>query len=74
MKYIKVIDTAFYEELDNDLTFIVIVSEDEYESLKRDLEEILNNQENYDYVYGVMLNVIGEHGAKILEPDLTLEW
>ena len=74
MKYIKVIDTAFYEELDNDLTFIVIVSEDEYESLKKDLEEILNNQENYDYVYGVMLNVIREHGAKILEPDLTLEW
>ena len=74
MKYIKIIDTAYYEKLDNDLTMIVIVSEEKYESLKRDLEEILNNQENYDYVYAEMLNKIKEHGATILQPDAVLEW
>lgn len=76
MKYIKVIDTAFYEYHDTDNTFIVAVTEDEYELLKSELYQILDNQEDYEDrgVYEAMMVAIREHGASIVEPDFTLEW
>ena len=43
MKYIEVIDTMYEEKGDSNNSFIVAVSEDEYELLKSDLKYILDN-------------------------------
>ncbi|MBO7691980.1 MAG: hypothetical protein J6T10_05010 [Methanobrevibacter sp.] len=74
MKYIEVIDTAYYEKNDCNNSFIVAVSEDEYESLKSDLERILSNQEDYENVWDAMMECIEEHGAERICPDFSLEW
>lgn len=74
MKYIEVIDTAYFEKNDSNNSFIVAVSEDEYELLKSDLDHILSNQEGYDNVWDEMMNCIEEHGAERICPDFSLEW
>lgn len=74
MKYIEVIDTAFFEKNDINNSFIVAVSEDEYELLKSDLDHILSNQEDYDSVWDAMMDCIEEHGAERIIPDFSLEW
>lgn len=74
MKYIEVIDTAFVEKNDTDLSFVIAVSEDEYELLKSDLDHILSNQEEYDSVWDAMMDCIEEHGAERICPDFSLEW
>lgn len=74
MKYIEVIDTAFVEKNDTDLSFVIAVSEDEYELLKSDLDHILSNQEEYDSVWEAMMDCIEEHGAERICPDFSLEW
>ncbi|MBO7212601.1 MAG: hypothetical protein J6V44_16585 [Methanobrevibacter sp.] len=68
------IDTAYYEKNDCNNSFIVAVSEDEYESLKSDLERILSNQEDYENVWDAMMECIEEHGAERICPDFSLEW
>lgn len=74
MKYIEVIDTAFVEKNDTDLSFVIAVSENEYELLKSDLDHILSNQEEYGSVWDVMMDCIEEHGAERICPDFSLEW
>lgn len=74
MKYIEVIDTAYFEKNDSDNSFIVAVSEDEYELLKSDLNHILSNQEDYDNVWEAMMDCIEEHSAERICPDFSLEW
>ena len=74
MKYIEVIDTAYFEKNDSNNSFIVAVSEDEYELLKSDLDHILSNQEDYDNVWEEMMNCIEEHDAERICPDFSLEW
>jgi len=74
MKYIEVIDTAYFEKNDSNNSFIIAVSEDEYELLKSDLDHILSNQEDYDNVWEEMMNCIEEHDAERICPDFSLEW
>lgn len=76
MKYIEVIDTAYFEKNDSNNSFIVAVSEDEYELLKSDLDHILSNQDDYEDmgVYEAMMRTIREHSASLLNPDFSLEW
>lgn len=74
MKYIEVIDTAYFEKNDYNNSFIVAVSEDEYESLKSDLDRILSNQEDYENVWDAMMDCIEEHGAERICPNFSLEW
>ena len=74
MKYIEVIDTAYFEKGDASNSFIVAVSEDKYELLKSDLNHILSNQKNYDNVWDAMMNTIEKHGAERIIPDFSLEW
>ena len=76
MKYIQVIDTASYKYHDVDNSFIVAVCDDEYELLKSDLYDILNNQEDYEDigVYESMMKAIRKYDAYIVEPDFNLEW
>ncbi len=74
MKYIEVIDTTYFEKNDSNNSFIVAVSEDEYELLQSDLYYILSNQEDYDNVWDAMMKAIEEHGAERICPDFTLEW
>lgn len=77
MKYIEVIDTAYFEKNDTDLSFIIAVSEEEYEPLKNDLNNILSNQSDYDSVWEAMEECIEKHGAERLgdiSPDCSLEW
>ncbi len=74
MKYIEIIDTYFEEKGDRNNSYIVAVSEDEYELLKSDLDHILSNQEDYDNVWEAMMGCIEEHGAERICPDFTLEW
>ena len=74
MKYIEVIDTAYFEKGDSSNSFIVAVSEDEYELLKSDLKHILDNQEEYDNVWDVMMDCIEEHGAERICPDFSMNW
>lgn len=72
MKYIGVIDTAYAEKLNTDLTFIVAVDDNEFELLQSDLDHILSHQEDYDNVYKEMMDCIGEHGASVLHPDFSM--
>jgi len=74
MKYIEIIDTAYFEKDDTDLSFIIAVSEDEYELLKSDLKHILDNQEEYDNVWDAMMDCIEEHGAERICPDFSMKW
>lgn len=74
MKYIEIIDTTYFEKDDTDLSFIIAVSEDEYELLKSDLKHILDNQEEYDNVWDAMMDCIEEHGAERICPDFSLKW
>lgn len=77
MKHIEVIDTAYLEKNDTDLSFIIAVSEEEYELLKNDLNNILSNQSDYDSVYEAMMDCIEKHNAERLgdiSPDCSLEW
>lgn len=77
MKHIEIVDTAYLEKGDTDLTFIIAVSEEEYEPLKNDLIYILSHQEDYDSVYEEMEDCIKKHGAEKLGdiwPDISLEW
>jgi hypothetical protein len=74
MKYIEVIDTAYEEKDDTNLSFIIAVSEDEYELLKSDLKHILDNQEEYDNVWDAMMDCIEEHGAERICPDFSMNW
>lgn len=74
MKYIEVIDTAYWEKGDNSNSIMIAVSEDEFELLKSDLSYILNNQEDYDNVWDTMMNSIKEHGAEVIYPDFSLDW
>jgi hypothetical protein len=74
MKYIEVIDTAYEEKDDTNLSFIIAVSEDEYELLKSDLKHILDNQEEYDNVWDAMMDCIEEHGAERICPDFSIKW
>ena len=74
MKYIEIIDTAYFEKDDTDLSFIIAVSEDEYELLKSDLKHILDNQEEYDNVWDAMMDCIEEHGAERICPDFSMNW
>ena len=74
MKYIEIIDTAYFEKNDSNNSFIVAVSEDEYELLKSDLDHILSNQEDYDNVWDAMMDCIEEHRAERICPDFSLEW
>lgn len=76
MKYIKVNDTMYQQYHDSDCSFIVAVDENEYELLKTDLYQILDNQEDYEDpgVYESMMKVIREHGASIIEPDFNMDW
>jgi hypothetical protein len=73
-KYIEIIDTAYFEKDDTDLSFIIAVSEDEYELLKSDLKHILDNQEEYDNVWDAMMDCIEEHGAERICPDFSMNW
>ena len=74
MKYIEIIDTAYFEKDDTDLSFIIAVSEDEYELLKSDLKHILDNQEEYDNVWDAMMDCVEEHGAERICPDFSMKW
>jgi hypothetical protein len=74
MKYIEIIDTAYFEKDDTDLSFIIAVSEDEYELLKSDLKHILDNQEEYDNVWDAMMDCVEEHGAERICPDFSMDW
>lgn len=74
MKYIEVIDTAYAEKLDTNLTFIIVVDDDEFELLKSDLDHILSNQNDYDNVYEEMMDCIEEHGASVIKPDFSMDW
>ena len=74
MKDIEVIDTAYFEKNDSNNSFIVAVSEDEYELLKSDLDHILGNQEDYDNVWDAMMDCIEEYHAERICPDFSLEW
>lgn len=74
MKYIEVIDTMYEEKRDTNLSFIIAVSEDEYELLKSDLKHILDNQEEYDNVWDAMMDCIEEHGAERICPDFSMKW
>lgn len=74
MKYIEVIDTAYEEKGDTDLSYIIAVSEDEYELLKSDLDHILSHQEDYDSVWDAMMDCIEEHGAERICPDFSMNW
>lgn len=74
MKYIEIIDTAYFEKGDSSNSFIVAVSEDEYELLKSDLKHILDNQEEYDNVWDTMMDCIEEHGAERICPDFSMNW
>ena len=74
MKYIEVIDTAYFEKNDSNNSFIVAVDDQEYELLKSDLDHILSNQEDYDNVWDVMMDCIEEHHAERICPDFSLEW
>ena len=74
MKYIEIIDTAYFEKDDTDLSFIIAVSEDEYELLKSDLKHILDNLEEYDNVWDAMMDCIEEHGAERICPDFSMNW
>jgi hypothetical protein len=73
-KYIEVIDTAYEEKDNTNLSFIIAVSEDTYELLKNDLYHILNNQEEYDNVWDAMMDCIEEHGAERICPDFSMNW
>ena len=74
MKYIEVIDTAYFEKNDSDNSFIIAVSEDEYELLKSDLYHILSNQDDYDSVWEEMMKCIEQHSAERISPDFSLDW
>lgn len=74
MKYIEVIDTMYEEKGDPSNSFIIAVSEDEYELLKSDLDYILNNQEEYYSVWDAMMDCIEEHGAERICPDFSMKW
>ena len=74
MKYIEIIDTAYEEKDDTNLSFIIAVSEDEYELLKDNLYYILNNQEEYDNVWGAMMDCIEEHKAERICSDFSMKW
>lgn len=74
MKYIEIIDTAYEEKDDTNLSYIIAVSEDEYELLKSDLKHILDNQEEYDNVWDAMMDCIEEHGAERICPDFSMNW
>lgn len=74
MKYIEVIDTMYFEKGDNSNSIMIAVSEAEYESLKIDLEQILDNQEEYDNVWDAMMDCIKKHGAEHIYPDFSMDW
>lgn len=74
MKYIEIVDTAYFEKGDSSNSFIIAVSEDEYELLKSDLKHILDNQEDYDNVYMAMMDCIEEHNAEQVYPDFSMDW
>ena len=74
MKYIEIIDTAYEEKDDTNLSYIIAVSEDEYELLKSDLKHILDNQEEYDNVWDAMMDCIEEHDAERICPDFSMNW
>ena len=73
-KYIEIIDTMYFEKGDNSNSIIIAVSEDEYELLKSDLKQILDNQEDYDNVWDAMIDCIKEHGAERIYPDFSMNW
>lgn len=74
IKYIEIIDTTYFEKGDNSNSIIIAVSEDEYELLKSDLKQILDNQEDYDSVWDAMMDCIEEHGAERISPDCSMNW
>lgn len=73
-KYIEVIDTAYFEKGDRNNSYIIAVSEDDYESLRSVLDHILSNQEQYDNVWDTMMGCIKEYDAKLICPNCSLEW
>ena len=73
-KYIEIIDTMYFEKGDNSNSIIIAVSEDEYELLKSDLKQILDNQEDYDSVWDAMMDCIEEHEAERISPDCSMNW
>lgn len=73
-KYIEIIDTCFEEKGDRNNSYIVAVSEDDYEPLRKVLDHILSNQEQYDNVWDTMMACIKEHDAELICPNCSLEW
>ena len=73
-KYIEVIDTMYFEKEDSNNSILIAVSEAEYELLKSDLKQILDNQEDYDNVWDAMMDCIEEHGAERICPDFSMNW
>lgn len=81
MKFIKVIDSYAISEsryvnefLESDNSFLIMVDDNEYELLKEELLTIINNLEDYDNPYDEMMKVINQYDARIVYPDIELEW
>lgn len=76
MKYIKVTDTDIFEDRGTkDYSFMVGIEEDKYQSLKEELEQIIDNLEDYEGdSFDAMESVINTYNGIIIKPSCELRW